>query len=40
MTADQRPTALGLLDVLVGEWTQLVSGHGDPGPDWARGVNG
>ena len=23
-------TALGLLDVLVGEWTQLVSGHGDP----------
>ena len=30
MTDDQRPTALGLLDVLVGEWTQLISGHGDP----------
>jgi hypothetical protein len=27
---DARPTALGLLDVLVGEWTQLVTGHGDP----------
>jgi hypothetical protein len=25
-----RPTALGLLDALVGEWTQLISGHGDP----------
>jgi hypothetical protein len=25
-----RPTALGLLDVLVGEWTQEVTGHGDP----------
>ncbi len=25
-----RATALGLLDVLVGEWTQEVSGHGDP----------
>jgi hypothetical protein len=30
MNADERPTALGLLDVLVGEWTQLISGHGDP----------
>jgi hypothetical protein len=30
MTQGRRPTALGLLDVLVGEWTQLVSGHGDP----------
>ena len=30
MSADDRPTALGLLDVLVGEWTQIVSGHGDP----------
>ena len=30
MTGDQRPTALGLLDVLVGEWTQLISGHDDP----------
>ena len=30
MTDEQRPTALGLLDVLVGEWTQLISGHGDP----------
>jgi hypothetical protein len=28
MTA--RPRALGLLDVLVGQWTQQVSGHGDP----------
>jgi hypothetical protein len=27
---NDRPTALGLLDVLVGEWTQEVSGHGDP----------
>jgi hypothetical protein len=25
-----RATALGLLDVLVGEWTQEVTGHGDP----------
>jgi hypothetical protein len=25
-----RPPALGLLDVLVGEWTQQVTGHGDP----------
>ena len=30
MSDGQRSTALGLLDVLVGEWTQLVSGHGDP----------
>ena len=30
MNGDERPTALGLLDALVGEWTQLVSGHGDP----------
>jgi hypothetical protein len=30
MSGDERPTALGLLDVLVGEWTQLISGHGDP----------
>ncbi|MBO0847205.1 MAG: hypothetical protein J2P22_17525 [Nocardioides sp.] len=30
MSDDERPTPLGLLDVLVGEWTQLVSGHGDP----------
>jgi hypothetical protein len=30
MTAQDRPPALGLLDVLVGEWTQQVSGHGDP----------
>jgi len=27
---DDRPAALGLLDVLVGEWTQQISGHGDP----------
>jgi hypothetical protein len=26
----ERPTALGLLDVLVGQWTQEVTGHGDP----------
>lgn len=26
----ERPAALGLLDVLVGEWTEQVSGHGDP----------
>jgi hypothetical protein len=26
----ERATALGLLDVLVGEWTQEVTGHGDP----------
>jgi len=26
----ERPPALGLLDTLVGEWTQLVTGHGDP----------
>jgi hypothetical protein len=25
-----RPTALGLLDVLVGQWTQEITGHGDP----------
>jgi hypothetical protein len=25
-----RAPALGLLDVLVGEWTQEVTGHGDP----------
>jgi hypothetical protein len=25
-----RPPALGLLDGLVGEWTELVTGHGDP----------
>ena len=25
-----RAPALGLLDVLVGEWTELVSAHGDP----------
>jgi hypothetical protein len=30
MSQDVRPPALGLLDALVGEWTQLVSGHGDP----------
>lgn len=30
MSDDERPIALGLLDVLAGEWTQLVSGHGDP----------
>jgi hypothetical protein len=30
MSPNDRPTALGLLDVLVGEWTQIVSGHGDP----------
>jgi len=30
MTDQDRPPALGLLDVLVGEWTQEVSGHGDP----------
>jgi hypothetical protein len=30
MSQDARPPALGLLDVLVGSWTQLVSGHGDP----------
>ena len=27
---DDRPPALGLLDVLVGEWTQQITGHGDP----------
>ena len=25
-----RPTALGLLDILVGEWTQEITGHGNP----------
>ena len=30
MTDADRPLALGLLDVLVGEWTQEVTGHGDP----------
>jgi hypothetical protein len=30
MSDPDRPPALGLLDALVGEWTQLVSGHGDP----------
>ena len=30
MTAADRPPALGLLDVLVGEWAQQISGHGDP----------
>jgi hypothetical protein len=30
MSDTERPPALGLLDVLVGEWTQLVTGHGDP----------
>jgi hypothetical protein len=30
MSDQDRPPALGLLDVLVGEWTQEVSGHGDP----------
>ena len=30
MTGDERPTALGLLDVLVGSWTQRVDGYGDP----------
>jgi hypothetical protein len=30
MSEEPRPRALGLLDVLVGEWTQQVSGHGDP----------
>jgi hypothetical protein len=29
-TSDERPTELGRLDVLVGEWTQQVTGHGDP----------
>jgi hypothetical protein len=28
--SEERPAALGLLDVLVGEWTQQVTGHGDP----------
>jgi hypothetical protein len=36
-----RAPALGLLDVLVGEWTQQVSGHGDPSGtvtfEWALG---
>jgi len=27
---NDRATALGLLDALVGEWTQEVTGHGDP----------
>ena len=30
MSGPDRSPALGLLDVLVGEWTQRVSGHGDP----------
>jgi len=30
MSEADRPLALGLLDVLIGEWTQQVSGHGDP----------
>jgi len=30
MSAAGRPPGLGLLDALVGEWTELVSGHGDP----------
>ena len=30
MTTADRPPALGLLDVLVGQWTQQVTGHGDP----------
>jgi hypothetical protein len=30
MTDADRPPALGLLDVLVGQWTQQVTGHGDP----------
>jgi len=30
MSDAARPLALGLLDVLVGEWTQQVTGHGDP----------
>jgi hypothetical protein len=30
MSDADRPLALGLLDVLVGEWTQQVTGHGDP----------
>jgi hypothetical protein len=30
MTGAERPLALGLLDVLVGEWMQQVTGHGDP----------
>ena len=30
MSDADRSLALGLLDVLVGEWTQQVSGHGDP----------
>ena len=34
-----RPAALGLLDALVGEWTEEVTGHGDPTGtvsfDWA-----
>ena len=37
MTDADRPLALGLLDVLVGEWTQQVTGHGDPtGTDHLR----
>jgi hypothetical protein len=30
MSSDERPPALGLLDVLVGAWTQRITGHGDP----------
>ena len=30
MSDTDRPLALGLLDVLVGEWAQQVTGHGDP----------
>ena len=30
MSDADRPLALGLLDVLVGEWTQQVTGQGDP----------
>jgi hypothetical protein len=30
VTDADRPLALGLLDVLAGEWTQVIIGHGDP----------
>ena len=30
MTGADRSPALGLLDVLVGRWSQQVTGHGDP----------
>ena len=41
MTDDDRPPALGLLDAMVGDWTQEVTGHGDPAGsvsfEWALG---